>query len=79
MLIKVKVKPKAGEQSVERISPRLFSEEGFEALYFVKLKAVPLGGMANIELLKLLKKYFGRDVRIRSGFTSRDKIVEVKS
>ena len=79
MLIKVKVKSKAKEQSVERISPRLFREDGFEALYFVKLKAPPIGGGANIELLKLLKRYFGREVKIKSGFTSRDKIIEVKS
>ena len=77
MFIKVKIKPHAGEQSVERISPRLFNEEGFEALYFVKLKAAPIGGGANIELLKLLKKYFGKNARIRSGFTSRNKIVEI--
>ncbi len=79
MLIRVKVKPKAKEQSVERIPPKLFREEGFEALYFVKLKATPIGGGANIELLRLLKRYFGRDVKIKSGFTSRDKIVEVRS
>ena len=78
MLIKVKVKSRAGEQSVERIPPRLFRENGFEALYFVKLKAPPIGGGANIELLKLLKKYFGREVKIKSGFTSGDKIIEVE-
>ena len=110
MKIRVKVKPNAGEQGVERISDELFSEKGFEGLYFVKLKSSAEDGKANLELIKLLNKYFdaqertprrcenpkeGRDlfeapkhfsekcllgakkIKIKSGFTSRNKIVEV--
>jgi len=94
MKIKVKVKPNAGEQSVEKISPELYSENGFEGLYFVKLKSFAREGEANLELIKLLTKYFNtqgctpkdfqgksllraREVRIKSGFTSRNKIVEI--
>ena len=77
MKIKVKVKANAGEQGVEKISSELFSEEGFEGLYFVKLKSSAEEGKANLELVKLLGKYFGREVKITSGFRSRNKIVEV--
>ena len=67
MKIKVKVKPHAGEQCVVK--------EG-EA-YTVKLKSFPEDNKANIELLKVLKKHFKKEVRIKSGFTSRNKVVEV--
>lgn len=77
MKIKVKVRPSAGEQGVEKVPESLFSEEGFEGLYFVKLKSSAEGGKANLELVKVLSKFFGKDVKIRSGFTSRMKIVEV--
>jgi len=43
----------------------------------VKLKSVPENNKANVELLKVLKKYFGFPVKIKSGFTSRNKVVEV--
>jgi uncharacterized protein (TIGR00251 family) len=78
MKIKVKVKTNSGEQVVEKISKDLFFEEGFEALYFVKLKSSAEGGKANLELVKLLSKYFGKEVKIKSGFSSRMKIVEVQ-
>jgi len=78
MLIKTKVKPHSGEQSVEKISPELFSEEGYEGLYHVKLKAAPESGEANLELLKVLKKHFGKEVKIKSGYTSRLKVIEVE-
>jgi len=77
MKIKVKVRANAGEQNVEKISSELFSEEGFCGLYFVKLKSSAEGGRANLELVKILSKYFGKEVKIKSGFTSRMKIVEV--
>lgn len=77
MLIKVKVKPHAGEQSVEKISDELFAEEGYEGLYFVRLKSAADEGKANLELVKVLSKFFGKDVKIKSGFTSRMKVVQV--
>ena len=79
MLIKVKVKPHSNEQSVEKIPNELFSEAGYEGFYFVKLKSAPIGGEANLEMLKLLRRYFGKEVRIKSGFISKNKIVEVKN
>ena len=67
MKIKVKVKPHSGEQGVVK--------EGEE--YVVKLKSLPEDNKANVELLKVLKKYFKKEVKIKSGFTSRNKIVEI--
>ena len=67
MIIKIKVKPNSSEQSIEKLG-----EE-----YLVKLKSRPEDGKANVELVKLLTKYFGSEVRIKSGFSSRRKIVEV--
>jgi len=77
MLIKIKVKTNAEEETVEKIPKELFSEKGFEGIYYVKLKKSPESGAANIELLKLLKKYFKKEVKIKSGFTSKIKIIEV--
>ena len=68
MKIKIKVKPNSSQEKIEKIS----DEE-----YEVWIKEKPVDGKANIELLKLLKKYFGREVKIKSGFTSRRKIVEI--
>ena len=77
MLIKVKVKPNAGEQRVERLSDDLFSEKGVEGFYFVKLKATPEGGKANMELIKILSKAFDSRAKIKSGYTSRWKVIEI--
>ena len=49
----------------------------FEGLYFVQLKSSPEGNRANMELLKVLEKYFGKPVKIRAGYTNRKKIIEV--
>jgi len=67
MLIKLKVRPNAGRQNIEK-------KNGF---YLVELKSRPENNKANAELIKLLKKHFGKEVKIKSGFTSRNKIVEV--
>lgn len=67
MKIKIKVKPNSGEQSVNK-------KEDF---YIVKLKSAPENNKANLELVKLLRKYFKKQVKIKSGFSSRDKIVEL--
>jgi uncharacterized protein (TIGR00251 family) len=68
MIIKIKVKPSSGRQEIEKIS----KDE-----YKVWLKSPPEDGKANGELLKLLKKEFGFSVKIKSGKTSRNKVVEV--
>jgi len=78
MKIKIKVKTNAPENDIEKISSELFNEDGYEGLYYVKLKASPQGGKANMELLKVLTKYFKKEVKIKSGYTSRDKVIEVE-
>lgn len=77
MLIKVKVSANSSVQSVEKISSDIFSEEGYEGLYYVKVKSSPDGGKANLELLKVLKNHFGKEVKIKSGYTSKLKVVEI--
>ena len=77
MRIRIRVRPNSKEQRVEKIPRELFSEKGYEGLYLVKVKSPSEGGRANLEIVKLLTHYFGREARIRAGFTSRNKIIEV--
>ena len=67
MIIKIKAKPNSERQEIVK------SGESYTAY----LKSSPEDGKANAELLKLLKKYFGSQAKIKSGFTSRNKIVEI--
>ena len=54
------------------------SEIRFEdGVYFVKVKSRAEEGKANLELIKLFKKKFKKDVRIVSGFKSRKKVLEI--
>lgn len=77
MRIKVRVKTNASGQSVDKIPSNLYSEKGYEGFYFARLKSSPECGKANLELIKLLTHHFRKPVRIKAGFTSRDKIIEV--
>lgn len=67
MIIKIEVHPNSGRQEIIK--------NGQD--YIVYLKSSPVDNKANIELMKLLKKYFGKSGKIKSGFTSRNKIVEI--
>ena len=66
--IKVKLHPNSSREKIEKIS---------DLEYSVWLKEKPVDNKANIRLVKILKKELGKDVAIKSGFTSRNKIVEV--
>ena len=66
MRIELKVKPNSGKSEIVR-------KEGYIAF----LKSPPENNKANIELLKLAKKYFQSEVRIVSGFTSKNKVIEI--
>jgi len=70
MKLKVKVKPSSGKQEIKKIS---------DDEYQIKLKSKPENNKANIELVKLLKKYFKKEVKILKGKTSKNKIIEVKN
>jgi len=68
MRLTIKVKPSSRKQEIIKIS----DEE-----YKVYLKSRAEDNKANIELLKMLKKYFGRQARIIKGARSRNKIIEI--
>ena len=67
MKINIKVYPDSGKQDIKK--------EGGN--YKVYLKKRPEKGKANLELIKLLKKEFGKNVRIIKGKTSKRKMVEL--
>ena len=45
-------------------------------LLCIKIKEKPEKGKANNSVIKNLEKYFNKKVRIVSGFTSRNKVIE---
>lgn len=68
-MIKVKVKPNSKKQEIIKINEN-------ELIAFLKHHA--FNNKANIELIKLLKKYFSKEVKIIKGLKSKYKIVELK-
>jgi len=68
MIIKLQVKPNARRTEI------LEEREGFLR---VAVKAPPVEGKANLELLKFLKKHFKSEVRLVSGRTSKRKLISV--
>ena len=69
-IIEVVVKPGSGRSEVVGAD-----EKG---VLRVNLKAQPQGGKANIELVKLLSKHFGRRASIKSGHSSKRKLVALE-
>src|SRR3972149_5838952 len=67
MKIKIKVKPNSGKQEIVKDNNE----------YIAYLKSVPEKNKANAELVNLLGKHFNKQVKIKSGFTSKNKIVEI--
>ncbi len=69
MLLTIKLHPSSSQEKISRIS---------EKEYEVWIKTKPIEGKANIELCKMLKKYFNaKQVKIKTGLTSRIKKVEI--
>lgn len=69
MKIIVKAKPGASEDLIEEIKPGEF---------IVSVKEPPIGGRANRAIIRLLQEYFHvQNVRILSGYASRNKILEI--
>ena len=68
MKVRVKVHPSSSQEKIVQVD---------KASYEIWLKEKSIDGKANMKLLKLLKKYFKRDVELVSGKTSRKKIVEL--
>lgn len=73
MFIKVKVFPNSKEEKIVE------KENGkFE----VKIKAKPVDGLANREVIKLLSSYFKipeSKIKLIKGFKERNKIFEIKN
>ncbi len=69
MYITVDVKPSQRFEAVEEIDEKHF---------LVQVKEPASKGKANKAVIKLLKRYFNREVRIVSGHTSSRKIFEVE-
>lgn len=68
MIINVKVKTNSGKQEIVNSN---------DNNYIVYLKSLPIENKANIELVKLLKKYFKKDIKILKGKSSRNKVIDV--
>ena len=71
--LQVKVKPNAKVSSLV---------QGDDGIWLARLKAPPVDGKANKELIALIAKEFGRPksaVSIRSGASGRMKLVKVES
>ena len=72
MKIKVKVIPHSSKEEVARSGDA----------YTVRVKATPREGEANEAVIKLIAVYFKvnkASVRITSGLTGRNKIIEIKT
>ena len=71
MKIKVRVTPNAKAAEVREVTPGLFS---------VRVNAKPVDGKANIRLIEILAEHFHVPfgaIRIISGATSREKVIEI--
>jgi len=68
MNLKIKLHSSSSQEKIQKVD---------EKSYEVWLKEKPVKHKANNELVKMLKKYFKKDVKIKSGFTSKNKIIEV--
>ena len=68
MILKIKVHPNSSKEDIRKIDNKEFE---------VWLKAKPIDNKANLKLIKLLKNYFNKPAKIKSGFNSRNKTVEV--
>lgn len=72
MRIPIKVKPRSKTEDV--------TKEMDGDVYVVRVKEPPVEGRANRAVVKLLSKHFGvpeNRLRIVSGLTSKNKIIEV--
>lgn len=71
MKITVKVKPNSKQSKIEQNS---------EGIWIIHLKSPPVDGKANEELISLLAKQFKvtkSQVTIKSGLSSKNKVIEI--
>ena len=73
MKLQVKVKPNAKNQSIQTEA---------DGSLTVSLKSPPVDGQANEELIKILAKKFNvskSSITIKSGHSSRNKLIEIET
>lgn len=68
MKIKVKLHSNSSQEKIKKIS---------EKKYEIWIKEKPIDNKSNEYLIKLLKKYLKTNVKIKSGLTSKLKILEI--
>ncbi len=66
--IKIVVKPNSKKEKIELL----------DSFYKVDVKEKAENNKANLALIKILSKYFGEKVYIKSGLRSKAKIIDVK-
>ncbi|MDP4007513.1 MAG: DUF167 domain-containing protein [bacterium] len=69
MKIFVKAKPGANKEYIKKIS---------ETNFVIEVTEPPKKGKANKAIVRVLKEYFGKEVRLVSGFASRQKVFEIE-
>lgn len=85
MKILIKAKPSAKVEKVEELQPLSDSTNTIKSrlpTYKVSVKATPTDGRANDAIVRVLAKHFGirpGDIRIVSGHTTNQKIVEINA
>lgn len=70
MKIKVKLHPNSSQEKIKEIER--------DKEYEVWIKEKPIERKANEKLIKTMRKYFKKNIKIISGFSSRKKIVDIK-
>jgi uncharacterized protein (TIGR00251 family) len=70
MIIKIKVYPKSGRQEIIKMD---------NENYKVYLKEPAEDNKANMELIKVLKKHFLKNIKIIKGIKSRNKIIKIQN
>ena len=66
--IKIIVKPSSKKEKIEFLGD----------FYKVNVKEKAENNRANLAVIKILSKYFGKQVHIKSGLKSKIKIIDVK-
>ncbi len=79
MIIQVKVYPGSGREEISLFTPVKALGEKINQIpiYKVYLKKPAKDNKANIELIKLLSKYFKSQIRIIKGLKNRKKVIEI--
>ena len=67
-VIKIKVKVNQSKNNIEKK----------DDYYLIKIKEKAENNKANIEIIKFLRKYFNKDVKIIKGLKSKEKLIRLE-